>query len=194
MTSPALVLILGLIIFKWAVRGTNVAPTGALILACEKNTVSWIPIILSNNILIISRRPFPEYQYSFPMKNHLVVRHTREGKGYVADLVTSDLLVFFGVDYQYLVVLISPAGACLLILQYRVFMITMGIFNRSLIIFGNTCTFWEPVEPSQWIFSSFFCLEQLLHHPTLPTWKSDQSHKLCFTTIFLTLAAWGQYS
>ena len=83
------------------------------------------------------------------MKNHLVVRHTREGKGYVADLVTSDFLVFLGVDYQYLVVLISPAGACLLILRYRVFMITMGIFNRSLIIFGNTCTFWEPVEPSQ---------------------------------------------
>ena len=51
MTSPALVLILGLIIFKWAVRGTNVAPTGALILACEKKTVTRIPIILSNNIL-----------------------------------------------------------------------------------------------------------------------------------------------
>ena len=76
MMSPALVLTLGLIIFKWAVRGTKVAPTGALILAYEKTTLMSIS---TNN-------------------PHLIVGHTGEGEGHVADLVASDFLIFLSVD------------------------------------------------------------------------------------------------
>ena len=69
------------------------------------------------------------------MKTHLIVRHTGEGKGYVADLVASDLLIFLSVDYQYLIVLIPPGGNLMtLIVDFH-----NGNVRRSLIMGKMSC-------------------------------------------------------
>ena len=81
-TAPALVDTLGFTIFKWAVLGMNVAPTGALIEAYEKTPPINYPHTLYLLVCI-----------------YLKVRHAGEGEGHVGHLVSPQLVVLVRVKY-----------------------------------------------------------------------------------------------